>query len=37
MFAPNANPAASTAGAIQTFNWAKDVFERKPPDTPPAQ
>jgi hypothetical protein len=36
MFAPNANPAASTAGAIQTFNWAKDVFDRKS-DTPAAQ
>jgi hypothetical protein len=29
MFAPNANPAASTAGAIQTFNWAKGVLDRR--------
>lgn len=26
---PNANPAAATAGAIQTYNWAKDIMDRK--------
>ena len=31
MFAPNSNPAAATAGAIQAFNWAKDAIE-KPKD-----
>jgi hypothetical protein len=27
---PTDNPAASTAGAIQTYNWAKGVFGPKP-------
>ncbi|MBI3839496.1 MAG: hypothetical protein HY288_16370, partial [Planctomycetia bacterium] len=27
---PVGNPAAATAGAIQTYNWAKGVFERNP-------
>ncbi len=26
---PTANPAAATAGAIQTFNWAKDMLDRQ--------
>jgi hypothetical protein len=28
VFPTNSNPAASTAGAIQVFNWAKDISDR---------
>ncbi len=35
MFAPNSNPAAATAGAIQAFNWARDAIEKpKEPEQP---
>lgn len=29
MFSPTANPAASTASAIQAFNWARDAMEKQ--------
>jgi hypothetical protein len=31
---PTANPAAATAGAIQTFNWAKDLYRPKQEPAP---
>ena len=32
---PTSNPAATTAGAIQTFNWAKELYHPKQDSTPP--
>jgi hypothetical protein len=29
IFAPNANAAAATANAIETFNWAREAIERQ--------
>jgi hypothetical protein len=29
LFAPNANAAAATASAIETFNWAREALERQ--------
>jgi hypothetical protein len=37
LFAPNANAAAATASAIQTFNWAKEAYEKQRQTEAPAQ